>query len=298
MSKCNHLNCNILPLHITFAFHIVLILSILHETLHEQPLTANGAEQARALGRSLSKDLKFWRIYASDLSRTQQTLRAILDTFRGSLAHDSELICSAAATESANNKLADDTEKQSSESTGNDASVPLSSISQVRLDPRLREVAKGVFQGLPKGLTETEALRERERLGWPDPIPFKETVDEVWERVSEWFWDVIMEAKTDSATSQTRSILVVSHSGALRVFLERLLGRNRIASHPNARYDPRDSRLIIPNTSLTILQVDLSALSQAQSFNSDILDASAIEVLKFADIKHYESMEIFQVNHR
>jgi probable phosphoglycerate mutase len=46
-----------------------------------QPLSELGIEQAQALGRtSTIRDTTFWRIYASDLKRAEQTARLILNS--------------------------------------------------------------------------------------------------------------------------------------------------------------------------------------------------------------------------
>jgi broad specificity phosphatase PhoE len=190
-----------------------------------QPLSELGIEQAKQLGRtSRIRDTTFWRMYASDLKRAEQTAHLILN------------------------------------SAGKSPETLI-------LDPRLRETSKGARQGFPKSMSEDEAMEERRKRKDTEPLPSLETEDEGWSRSIDWLNDVVKDtmlpAQSESslASDQQQSIppcytvLAVAHAGIYRIFLRRLLGEDRLFAHPDASFDPADSRFAIPNTSLTILDV-------------------------------------------
>jgi broad specificity phosphatase PhoE len=189
-----------------------------------QPLSELGIEQAQALGRtSRIKDTAFWRMYASDMPRAEHTAHLILN------------------------------------SAGK-------SPETLVLDPRLRETLKGARQGFPKSMSEDDALEERRKRNDTEPVPKLETEDEGWSRAIDWLNDVVKDAvltarlESSLAPDEQRSIphytvLAIGHAGLYRIFLRRLLGEDRLFAHPDASYDPTDSRFAIPNTSLTILDV-------------------------------------------
>jgi broad specificity phosphatase PhoE len=189
-----------------------------------QPLSELGIEQAQALGRtSRIKDTSFWRMYASDLARAEHTAHLILN------------------------------------SAGK-------SPETLVLDQRLRETLKGAREGFPKSMAEVEALEERKKRKDTEPVPKLETDDEGWSRAIDWLNDVVKDAvltgrlesslaPDDQKSMPCYTVLAVAHAGLYRIFLRRLLGEDRLFAHPDATFDPRDSRFAIPNTSLTILDV-------------------------------------------
>jgi broad specificity phosphatase PhoE len=190
-----------------------------------QPLSDLGIEQAKALGRtSRIRDTSFWRMYASDLKRAEHTAHLILN------------------------------------SAGK-------SPETLVIDPRLRETSKGARQGFPKTMSEDEAMEERRKRKDTEPLPNLETEDAAWSRAIDWLNDVVKDAvltarlESSLASDQQQSIppcytvLAVAHAGIYRIFLRRLLGEDRLFAHPDASFDPADSRFAIPNTSLTILDV-------------------------------------------
>jgi hypothetical protein len=77
------------------------------------------------------------------------------------------------------------------------------------------------------------------------------------------------------------SLLAVSHSGLLRVFLSRLIGSARLAAHPDAIYKEETTdgqvrrRFVIPNTSLTVLdlKIQIQDLLRRQEGSDDSADA-------------------------
>jgi broad specificity phosphatase PhoE len=234
----------------------------------DSPLTPNGEDQVQALGTSLQEEDTpfFWRIYSSDLPRTQRTTHILLDSL---------------------NSSSDDRSSSNGEATSTSSSTASSTPNMIRWDRRLRELAKGARQGYPKHYTEAQALLERQRLG--EQAPLLETLDEGWERIFDWWREVIADATTDtcSSTNGVRNVLVVGHAGIFRVFLQRLLGDARLRAHASAGYDQRDGRFAVPNSSLTILQVDTSIPHLRQN---ELRNDAGIEILKLTDTQHFSKI--------
>ncbi len=185
----------------------------------------------------------------------------------------------------------------------------------------MRELARGAREGLPKVLSEMEAFSERERLGIIDPIPLFETPEEGWSRVSDWLEEVVEDAvqeswhvvpdKSENDSKDTRNdgdkvlnVLVILHSGLLRIFLERLLGTQRLQQHPDARFEEKNGvpALSIPNSSLTILNIDLSSRGSEPSNDHDDDDndiesrqfwiaSDAVQLEQLTSTEHYSRMQ-------
>lgn len=183
-----------------------------------------GIEQAQALGRtSWIRDTEFWRLYASDLERAEHTAHLILNS-------------AGKSTET------------------------------LILDQRLRETLKGARQGYPKTMSSEEACEERRKRKDNEPVPELETEDEAWNRALDWLNHVVRDAvlttRLESSLPPEQqqpipcyNVLATAHAGIYRIFLRRLLGEDRLFAHPDATFDPVDSRFALPNTSLTILDV-------------------------------------------
>lgn len=180
-------------------------------------MTERGLEQAKALGKTkwLSSETRFWKYYTSDLPRAIQTAHVVLQ-------------------EAGRN------------------------VGDLQLDPRIRETAKGARQGLPKTYSYEQACRARKDIGIEGTIPPLETQDEGWNRIYAFVQDLISEVASMEDSEQEKrkdpyNVFVMAHSGLLRIFLRRLLGEERLASHPNARF--HGNLFFIPNTSVTILDI-------------------------------------------
>jgi broad specificity phosphatase PhoE len=272
-----------------------------------QPMTDLGVEQAKALGRSpqLHNQTPFWRIYSSDLPRTRLTTKLLL---QGNLPTSS-----SAANESLN---------ENDDSTIYDSNDPVGAGS-VRFDPRLRELARGARQGLPKCFSYEEALDERQKrinageIVESEPIPLLESEDDGWNRALEWLKelvdDVVQEAvqKSCNAGDNQRdgestptpmfTVLAVGHGGIYRVFLQRLLGPERLRAHPDANYDKIDGRFALPNASLTILDfhIDVPTEDKDDNVNGDHVDGAiehqssvvssiaSIDIVRLMSTEHY-----------
>ncbi len=186
----------------------------------------------------------------------------------------------------------------------NDGRVPFQldlRIDQHR-DVRLREVSRGAREGLPKGLTDEQAYSERVRLGIKTTISPAEETYEAWIRVAEWLEELMHDAahgnfwaeNSHSNDNQTRNVLVISHSGLLRIFLERLVGIQRLQHHPAARFEEHNGvrQLVIPNTSVTILTIDVQHLS-SQTTNEERTSwtaSDAVHVEQLTNTDHYSRM--------
>jgi len=215
----------------------------------------------------------FWRKYASDLGRAQQTTNLILG------------------------------EDRSLEELG------------VRLEPLLREVAKGVRELYPKVLTYEEATeRFREENGPDEPFPLLESEDEVMARVYRWMFQVVrdaireyrMECRENSnganASNSPRMypVFAVSHSATLRATIGRLV-RDQLPTSidftPVGRDGAQKGALQVPNTSVTIIDVvphnindefwDPERRSQAPTNPSFLWDA---KLKTLTSTKHYEDV--------
>jgi broad specificity phosphatase PhoE len=202
--------------------------------------------------------ISFWRWYASDLSRSYQTAELIHTEWQKQWTQlDHDLLPRLPSSSSVLHRM------------------PI--FPSIAVDPRIRETAKGAHQGYPKSLTYEQAMAERIRVGDTSPIPLYETKDEGLDRVMKWLNDVLHDAILDceqstldnsdriphgiknessltAAPESLRRVLAVAHAGISREFLERLLGTNRLHSHPHVLHEP-NGRLYIPNTSLTILDI-------------------------------------------
>lgn len=147
------------------------------------------------------------------------------------------------------------------------------------LDERLREIAKGARQGLPKSYTMDQCMECFETR--PEEIPKHESSDDAWKRLSSFLRELLHEAVLEEENSKdgkvgenVRNVLVVSHSGTLRLLLHKLVPD----AHPLLQVSAyttgalEDSkRFQIPNTSLTILDISINPNKISQDTESHSL---------------------------
>lgn len=201
----------------------------------ESPLTEKGHEQARLAGTSLS-GVYFWRSYSSDLHRAEQTAKYIL---------------------SANGKESD----------------------VLRIDSRLRERAKGVREGRHKSLSREECLTIWEKENNGVNLPFEEDDDMVWKRFVDWLQSEVLRSVNESAGSPCETgieeksnvnILVVSHSGTIRIILNKfkkiIEQQEQIINEENKTINSHQTELVskdmtIPNTSISVVDISINASS-------------------------------------
>ena len=230
-----------------------------------------------------TKETKFfWRVYSSDLGRTKATTQLLLQNY----------------------------DVYSNQMNENDTSLPQQypddpihpDTYQVRYDHRLREIARGLRQGLPKEYTYEEAtavfnngqhpLYSNNNANVTDAttnIPILETDDDAWHRIHAlWLSEVMQDISTlpdRTSTTQQYNVLAVTHAALLRVFLQRLIGRDQLQQHPDVvyKYDnndagiPSNNRFHIPNTSYTILNVYFTPTPRKPSTSSSILGQQSHE---------------------
>ncbi len=262
----------------------------------DSPLTRLGIQQAKAAHQSFGKDHKqFWRIFSSDLGRCIRTSNLILglEENEGSGKED---------------------KKECDRTT-----LPFT------LDKRLRERAKGVREGQNKYLTYDEAMeiyqkrkRKRECDGNKDKqhVPLLENDDQVMDRVNIWLEETIRDAYShycshDGCKMNGYDVLVISHSGTLRILIENLVGKQLPRDVDREKEGKGGSkvlagRLIIPNTSKTIIEFKTLGTDEASaSLRNDTNGHAALgaksgkkfvssfdaRLIEFANVSHFDSFE-------
>jgi broad specificity phosphatase PhoE len=202
------------------------------------PLTKGGVQEAQALGSKTTyiRDTPFWRAYASDLVRAKDTAVHALEA-------------------------------------GNRREVWKE---QLQLDPQLRERSYGARQGFSRNTTVADALTIWESHGVAPP-PY-ETDEDLWERAKQWILKVLHDAKmavgdlTSAPPPQVYHVMVASHAGVVREVLLHLVAKEQL-DELGANYDAaRNHRLIIPNTSVTILEMDPLADQPLERSNVNLLE--------------------------
>ena len=114
----------------------------------------------------------------------------------------------------------------------------------VIVEPRLRELAKGAREGLPKHTTYDEALRihgGRNASSDHEPPPLLESEQAALGRLHSWLEDVVLDAIHDFRGSDVCNVLAMSHSGCIRT----LVGAIQDETPP----------VLIPNASVTIIEL-------------------------------------------
>lgn len=177
----------------------------------------------------------FWRLYASDLQRAQDTAQLILQGTRGAQA--------------------------GSDNLSNDGFRE-----KILLDARLRELSKGARQGYHKTLSNEEAISVRRKeiesqgkVFKEEDLPAIESELDGYARFSSWLFELVREAileHNDASTTNQEPpflTLVVSHSALLRSILMNLFSKETLQAQGAAFDSP--THLIVPNTSLTILDI-------------------------------------------
>lgn len=143
----------------------------------------------------------------------------------------------------------------------------------VKLEPLLREVAKGAREMYPKAMTYEEAMeRFRNKHGPNEPFPLLESEDEVMTRVYKWMFQVVRDAireyrleyqaswndASDSFRPRVYPVFAVSHSATLRAAIGRLV-RDQLPTTidftPVGRDGAQPRALKVPNTSVTIIDI-------------------------------------------
>lgn len=251
-------------------------------------MTEVGLQQATALGKNPRiLETSFWRIYSSDLKRTQRTTLKILNL--------------ANADADVNDNSYDDVAECSTSGTIVSEDSKALHERGVRLEKRIREISKGARQGFPKSMSVDEAIDERRRLGMPEEYPLLETENDAWIRTTSWLKEVVNDAiyaalqrnlqsceiQIDLCQDSSRkvyNVLAVGHSAVFRTFLTRIIGDERLRKHSDAKYDGIDGRFVVPNTSLTILDINIAINLD----DTDGADFDKFIELRLASLEDYD----------
>ena len=187
----------------------------------DSPLTDDGLALAIRVSQSVTGG--FWRYYCSDLKRAHRSAKLVLGM--------------------------EDVE-------GNE----LNSKVDLIVDARLREVAKGAREGLPKSFSLEEALAAKKKSG--SMIPKLETLNEAFRRVEEWISSLI-EYANEECQSQSScdvhetedrkvyDVFVMTHSALIRTIIQKMVGTEL----PDNYTRTREGSLSIPNLSTTIIDI-------------------------------------------
>ena len=220
----------------------------------DSPLTPQGLElAARAASSPLADNQRYWKTYCSDLYRAHRTAKIVLgiEDIYG------------------NSRL--DTSSSSS-----------SSLVDLKVDSRLRELAKGAREGYPKSLLYEEALSERRRLlddgsstsSTSFHVPLLESIEDAWARVKDWIDELVQDALEDfdSLSTEERAefeschnnndddsetkikmynVFALSHSALIRTMIHKLCD----GELPKDYAKTREGSLSIPNLSCTRIDI-------------------------------------------
>eukprot|EP00541_Cyclophora_tenuis_P004279 CAMPEP_0116558872 /NCGR_PEP_ID=MMETSP0397-20121206/10065_1 /TAXON_ID=216820 /ORGANISM="Cyclophora tenuis, Strain ECT3854" /LENGTH=259 /DNA_ID=CAMNT_0004084545 /DNA_START=124 /DNA_END=903 /DNA_ORIENTATION=- len=219
------------------------------------------------------------------MGRTQETAQHILSASSSSSSSSSSYQ-QKEKTQSDNDDDSHNLEEEEDKKATRTRILPLSIIMEdtaVRLEPRLREVAKGAREGQPKWMTYDQAVEQQLKLqevvvegeqgekscSGGMMMPELETEEQVWSRLDEWLTEAVWK-KTTTIQQQNdkesfspppplvQNVLVVSHSGTIRTLLCRLVP-DQLPSHIDTRpaqfQNTRTNRLEIPNTSVTVVDL-------------------------------------------
>jgi len=116
----------------------------------ESPLSELGASQAGLVAKALA-GVDWWRIVSSDLGRCQQTAKILLEAADG--AGKTKKKSSPASADAPPAASAPEPADE------DDASVLQVGRHSVLLDPRIREMYAGVYEGLPRGTAHRKAVK-------------------------------------------------------------------------------------------------------------------------------------------
>lgn len=220
----------------------------------DSPLTDKGISQAKAAhtayGTHNPNGQFYWKIFSSDLGRCVSTARLILGM-------TSESLDDGAGQENEENYVI------------------------FFQDKRLRERAKGIREGHSKHLSYEQVMEEIQHgrktavcddnmatIFESDSPMLLESELQVMERFQDWLDETIRDAYKHYCECQCQSgggggdgsyhVLVISHSGLIRIVLERFLHLGKQipanASREGECQHTKVSRLVIPNTSKTVIQ--------------------------------------------
>jgi broad specificity phosphatase PhoE len=268
-------------------------------------LTEVGREQARLLSRSSwIRETLFGRIYSSDLVRAKETAEILLLDAQSESQQDQQQNNKSNKNNSNINVILDSRLRELSK--GAREELPRTMSYEEAYQTRLQQMKNN-----PTYSNQTIAM------------PLVESLEQAWNRsrefLNEILADVIAKEQHPVASSETHNkeaaaqcshgdnnqgplnednkqqeqeqkpipILIVSHSGLLRIFLQNLVGQdNHLKQHPQARFEAGTGLLMIPNTSVTILQMQIQI--PIDNGNYDAVGGSFVKIKELTWAKHLQ----------
>lgn len=169
---------------------------------------------------------------------------------------------------------------------------------QFILDERLREIAKGPRQGFPKSFDLEQCLSVYQDR--PEEIPITESHCDAWKRVSNFMSNMLKDAikeerESSEPSKDPKNVLIVGHSGCLRLILQRLVPH----AHPllQSSIDPKGplcdkKRFQIPNASVTLIDLTIPKRFNPSKFqdDKDIWNVVKRDVVELNWIGHYDNV--------
>jgi broad specificity phosphatase PhoE len=142
---------------------------------------------------------------------------------------------------------------------------------------------------MPRTMSVEEALKLWQEKN--EQPPAWETDEDLWERSREWINDLLQEIKSlerllesvQEKPPEVYHVLVASHAGIVRVILLNLVGHDRIVELGASWDASRNNRLVIPNASLSILEVDTG--------NERPLED--VKVIELTNAKHLDTVNMY-----
>lgn len=255
-----------------------------------QALALSSYYQSRWFSSASDQPNYFWRIYSSDLRRTKHTTQILL-------------------SESGTDRLIEFSSKDCNDvcAMAYDPNDMVGANLGVRYDSRLREIARGLNQGLPKHYTPEQAVEIYKSGNHPLyschdtslSLPVSESHDDAWDRVyASWLMEVVHDVTLHYQEGRENkdqlkfplnrvNVLAVTHGALLRLFLTRLVGEEGLRGCSDACFKTVDSsngqelRLDVPNTSVSVLDV---------YFDAATFEIVRTEVLQLASMEHIASI--------
>ena len=289
------------------------------------PLTTNGIEEAKNLGRKSkylqqnNNVLPFVRVYSSDLSRARDTAIYALREGR--------------------KKVRNIESQEEGNVNDSDLENDFLLLSQLIIqDERLRERSYGYRQGFPRIMNDDEIQDIWKQYGIEPPL--YETDDDLWKRGKDWLIDVLTQIQTmiqlerkfqfttstnndadkknddgnnslppttKQMTTTTYHVLAVAHSGLIREIILHLIPSKDELIAMDAKFDTKKkgkSKLIIPNTSVTILEFELldgnkAFINENESSESATSESSAssllqhVKLIELTNAKHLDTVNAY-----
>ena len=158
----------------------------------------------------------------------------------------------------------------------------------VIVDKRLREVAKGAREGLPKATSYIDALRIFHEQHGPNndlnkEPPLLESEQDVERRLQNWLLDIVRDAVKDINTTifPLLNVLAISHSGCIRTLVKFLVPESIPSPSDNDNAEP----LNVPNMSVTIIDLNVVLSTKTPNLGSELDNQGSSDIKDLWDAK-------------